>query len=50
MFGEDDVVLSRPYSSTITCRSNQGVIFCMKDQEFFRKIKVNDECWKIITS
>lgn len=48
MFGEDDVVHERPYSVTMVCRSNVGVVFCMKAPEFFRKLKAHDECWKII--
>jgi len=48
MFGEDDVIFERPYSSTMICRSNFGVLFCMKSAEFYRKLKSNDESWKII--
>jgi len=48
MFGEDDVIHERPHSQTVICRSNQGVVFCMKTLEFFRKLKANEECWKII--
>ncbi|CDW81071.1 UNKNOWN [Stylonychia lemnae] len=48
MFGEDDVVHERPYSQTIICRSNTGLTFAMRANEFFRKLKSNEECWKII--
>eukprot|EP00347_Sterkiella_histriomuscorum_P019194 403342576 len=48
MFGEDDVVHERPYTQTIICRSNTGIVFAMKSQEFFRKLKPNEDCWKII--
>jgi hypothetical protein len=48
MFGDDDVVQERPYTSTVVCRSNQGTVFCIKSHEFFRKLRSNEECWKII--
>lgn len=50
MFGEDDIVHSRPFTSSIICRSHQGTVFCIKSSEFFRKLRANDECWKIIIS
>jgi CRP-like cAMP-binding protein len=40
MFGEEDVVQERNFSSTVVCRSNQGLLFC--------KLKGNEECWRII--
>eukprot|EP00347_Sterkiella_histriomuscorum_P023290 403335214 len=48
MFGEDDVIHERQYTSTIICRSNVGQVFAMKAQEFFRKLKPNEECWRVI--
>ena len=30
MFGEDDVIFERPYTSSIICRSNLGGVFCIK--------------------
>lgn len=50
MFGEDDIVAERNYTSAVFCRSNQGFVFCIKTIEFFRKLRPNDECWKIILS
>jgi len=48
MFGEDDLIHERPYSSTIICRSNVGQVFAIKSNEFFRRLRANEECWKII--
>jgi len=48
MFGEDDVIFERRYTSSVFCRSNTGVLFCMKNAEFFRKLKSNEDCWKTI--
>jgi hypothetical protein len=48
MFGEDDVLAERNYTATVVCKSNIGDVFCIKNTEFFRKLKPNTECWKII--
>lgn len=48
MFGEEDILSQRNYTTTVTCKSDRGDVFCIKDDEFFRKIKVNIDSWKII--
>ena len=47
-FGEEDVVNERPYTSTVFCRSDTAVVFCIKKEEFFRKLKQNADCWSVI--
>lgn len=48
MFGEEDVLAERNYSSTVVCKSNTAEAYCIKNAEFFRKMKANNESWKII--
>lgn len=48
MFGDDDLVFERPHSSTVICRSNIGAVYCMRGNEFFKKLRANEDCWKII--
>ncbi len=48
MFGEEDSLLDRPYSSQITCRSNIGSVFAIRGDEFLRKIKPNVDSWRSI--
>ena len=48
MFGEEDVFSNRNYTTTVTCRSNNGEVFCIKNSEFFKKFKQNIDSWKII--
>ena len=48
MFGDDDLVFERPHSSTLICRSNIGIVYCMRASEFFKKLRGNDDCWKAI--
>ena len=48
MFGEEDVYSERTYTTSVTCKSNVGDVFCIKNTEFFRKLKPNHDSWKII--
>ena len=48
MFGEEDVLNERAYTKTLVCRSSNGIAYSMKAAEFIKKLKPNDECWKII--
>ena len=48
MLGEEDVLEERAYTTTVTCISNTGSCYAMKAAEFFRKLKGNEESWKII--
>lgn len=47
LFGDDDVLFNRPYNSTIICRSNIGVVIQMNGMELLKKMRSNDECWRI---
>lgn len=47
LFGDDDVLFNRPYSSTIVCRSNQGTVIRMNGHELLKKMRTNEECWKL---
>ena len=48
MFGEEDVIRERPYTTSVTCKSNTGSVFCWKSTEFFRRMKSNEESWKYV--
>eukprot|EP00347_Sterkiella_histriomuscorum_P024025 403332565 len=48
LLGEEDIIAQRNYSTTVTCKSNVGEVYCIKSQEFVKKIKVNPESWKIV--
>lgn len=48
MFGEEDILSNRAYTTTVVCKSNYGDVFCIKNAEFFRKLKTNNESWKLI--
>ncbi len=50
MFGDDDIFFDRPYNSTIICRSTVGVVIQMNGPELLKKMRGNEECWKIFQS
>ena len=50
IFGDDDIFFNRPYSSTVVCRSNTGVVFQMNGPELLKKMRGNQDCWKIFLS
>jgi CRP-like cAMP-binding protein len=47
LFGDDDVLFDRPHSSTIICRSSSGVLISINGIELIKKMKSNEECWRI---
>jgi hypothetical protein len=49
MFGEDDVVEYQPYQTTVKCITPSADVFCIKQDEFIRKLKQNKESWRVIT-
>lgn len=50
LFGEDDVLHNRNRLGTVYCKSNSGLLYAMKVQEFYRKFKGNDEMWNTVTN
>ncbi|CDW72769.1 UNKNOWN [Stylonychia lemnae] len=49
LLGEEDVLSNnRRYTTNVTCSSIQGEIFCIKSDEFHRRVKSNNESWKVV--
>lgn len=49
LLGEEDVLShNRPYTTSLTCKSNHAELFCIKADEFLRKMKSNSESWKTV--
>ena len=49
MFGEEDGLLRRPYSYTITCLSKDAEILCVKTSEFVGKVRPHEDTWQMLT-
>ncbi len=48
LFGEEDVISQRHYSTTVVCKSKVAEVFAIKSDEFTKKFKSNIESWGII--
>lgn len=46
--GEEDVLGERNYTNTVTCISNTAQCYAMRMSEFIKKLKGNEESWKVI--
>ena len=48
MFGEEDVINERFYTTTVICSSSTGVLYCIKADEFLAKFKSSSRTWKAL--
>ncbi|CDW72825.1 UNKNOWN [Stylonychia lemnae] len=48
LLGEEDVISQRHYTTSVTCKSNFGEVYCIKNTDFIKKLKANSESWKIV--
>ena len=48
LFGEEDILLERPRQNTVKCTSTDGVLYCIKKEEFIKKLKGGDTWDKVV--
>ena len=48
VFGEDDIVLKRPYSNTLRCLERDSEAYIMPKDDFIRLFRGNENAWKIM--
>lgn len=48
VFGHEDVIDCRNYSTTVRCLSNEGVLFRCKAEEFLARVSRDDLTWKML--
>ena len=48
MIGEEDASQKKDYSTTCRCLSQKGILLAIKTNDFFFRVKTNDETWKYI--
>lgn len=46
IFGHDDVINDRPYTTSVKCVSNNGRLYVISAHEFYFKMKKDDFCWR----
>lgn len=49
IFGHDDLIKMRNYSTTVRCMSSIGTLYIIKGAEFFQKLGRDDRTWSILT-
>lgn len=50
MIGEEDASQHREYTTTCHCISHTGILLAIKTEDFFFRVKTNDETWNYISS
>ena len=50
MFGQEDVLGDRNYTTTVKCITNTGSLYWIKNSEFLNKMQKDDRTWKLIES
>ena len=48
VFGHEDLMASRKYSTTVRCLSNEGLLYRCKAEEFLARVSRDDMTWKIL--
>ena len=48
LFGEEDAISNRNYTSTVRCISSTGVVLRVKKQDFIQKFGKFDQTWNVI--
>ena len=47
MFGEDDAMGDRNYTTTVRCLSTMGKVYCIKADEFILRFGKDERTWNI---
>lgn len=45
IFGHEDVVNMRNYTTTVKCLSNEAALFVCKADEFYHKVNTDEKAW-----
>ena len=48
MFGQEDVLGDRNYTTSVKCITNTGSLYWIKNSEFLNKLQKDDRTWKLI--
>ena len=50
IFGNEDVLNDRNYTTTVKCLSNEAMVYCIKAEEFKNRMSRDDKTWRILKS
>jgi hypothetical protein len=48
MFGDEDIINNRHYTTTVRCLSTNANLYCIKAEEFINKFGKDDKTWKMV--
>jgi hypothetical protein len=48
MFGDEDIINNRQYTTTVRCLSTNAILFYIKAEEFVNKFGKDDRTWKMV--
>lgn len=50
MFGQEDVINQREYSTTVRCLSSEASVFSISADKFIEKLSRDEKTWKMLIS
>ena len=50
MFGNEDVLYGRNYTTSVRCLSTDALVYCIKAEEFNHRFSRDDTTWKMLLS
>jgi len=50
MFGNEDVLNARNYTTTVKCLSNEASLYKIKAEEFTHRMSRDDNTWRMLKS
>lgn len=48
IFGYDDALIHRLHFGSVKCISSFGVVYCIKTDEFLKKLEENENRWDLV--
>lgn len=48
MFGDEDIINNRNYTTTVRCLSTNASLYCIKADEFINKFGKDEKTWKMV--
>ena len=48
IFGQEDVINMREYTTSVKCLSTNASVYCIKSDEFFARLSKDDKTWNQI--
>jgi len=47
VFGDDDILINRPYKASLKCVRNDSVVYLLDRDEYLRIFRTENETWNV---